>query len=161
MSQTRNGLELAVCLALAGIGAAALCSVNLAEQSASPFLLAQERALGGVDFSTFPMLYAILLIACCLINILLLLKKGISGIKDSTTLARRRHICLLTVLTAIFTVLYTLFLPHVPFALDTAVFLFVMFHLYGQRHLLKNLAVSLSCSALFWFIFIKLSHLNI
>ena len=161
MPQTRNRLEFVVSLVLLGIGAGALCSIDASEGSASSFLLNQERELGGIDFSTFPKIYAILLMICCAANILLLLKKGLRDSPGKDSRERRRHILLLTGLTAALTLLYTLLLPHMPFILATLAFLFLMFWIYGERHLWKNLAVSAGCSVLFWCVFIKLSHLNI
>ena len=151
-----------VSLVLIGVGCTALGTIRLSEDSASPFLLSQERALGGLDYSTFPRLYAIALIVLALINILMLIRNRINDENaEKVSPEKRRRIIILTIETALFTFIYTILLPYVNFIVDTAVFLFVMFWIYGQRKLLLNIAVSAGCSAVFWFVFVRLSHLTI
>ncbi len=162
MPLTKKQLELLVSLVLIAIGAAAMCTVGLAEDSASPFLLSQERALGGgLDYGTFPRIYAGALIILGVLNILLISKSGLREGTHAGQPEKRRQIALLTVLTGIFTLVYTLSLPYVPFVPATTVFLFAMFRLYGQKSLLRNAVIAAAGAGLLWFVFIRLSHLAI
>ncbi|MBO4318321.1 MAG: tripartite tricarboxylate transporter TctB family protein, partial [Mailhella sp.] len=118
-------------------------------------------SLGGIDYSSFPKLYAVILIVLCSVNILLLMKKGVSTQGGDASPEKRRRILILTLLTGAITVIYTLLLPYVNFIAVTSVFLFVMFCLYGRKNMLLNGGVAVGGSVLFWFVFIFLSHLSI
>ena len=158
----RNTLELIVSLVLIGVGCTALGTIGLSEDSASPFLLSQERSLGGLDYRTFPRIYAVILIILSLVNVLILLKsryRADDGVKFSPE--KRRHIFILTIATAVLTLIYTIILPYVNFIAATFIFLIVMFWIYGQRRIFLNIIVSAGCSAVFWIVFVKLSHLTI
>ncbi|MBP3731471.1 MAG: tripartite tricarboxylate transporter TctB family protein [Mailhella sp.] len=157
----RNLLELIVSLVLIGVSAASLMTIGMAEDSASPFLLAQERSLGGIDYSSFPRLYAIVLIILCGLNVALLIKKRGWTTQQDASQEKRRRIVWLTLATGVLTLVYTLLLPYINFVVVTAVFLFVMFRLYGRTNLLKNSTVAVAGSVLFWVVFVYLSHLTI
>lgn len=158
----RDSLEILVSVALIAVGAAAFATIGLSEDSASPFLLAQERALGSLDYATFPRVFACGLMILSAVNVLLLLRKrGKRRQETDTAPARQRRIRLLTMATAVLTFAYIVALAHVNFIVITAAFLFVMFRLYGLKRLQVNAAVAMGGAVLFWVVFVKLSHLAI
>ena len=144
-------------------GIAAYCSVGLAESSASPFLLAQERNLGGFDYQTLPRLYAVILVILCAANLFFILrarKKSPVTVEGDGTRPDRRLV-LRTIGTAVLLAAYTLLLPYISFFAATAVFMFLLFRLYGRRNLFVNGGIALTGSFVFWFFFVKVANLSI
>lgn len=172
-----NALESVVCLVLVGVGIAALLTIELAEETASKFLLQQERVLGALDYRSLPRIYAIALIVLCTANIGLLYFKSRTGGKTITAsvaepkpgddnsgldpAAKKRRTIIRTVGTAILLVVYSLAMPCASFFLGTALFLLLLFLLYGKTDLRISLPLSLAGAVFFWIVFIKIANLPI
>ena len=171
--RTKISLETIVCLAFIGLGIFAYLTIGQSESSASPFLLNQERALGALDYSSLPKIYAVTLVVCCVANLLLqsikrrreqqtpeyqVLKEKAEA-KAPPDLQQQDLIRFRTLATISLTVLYSLLLPHTPFLYPTIAFLFAMFWVYGQRNLMRTLLVSILGGFSLWGLFIKLASL--
>lgn len=170
-------LEYAVCLALILCSALAWATIDLAEDTASGFLLRQERSLGGVDYKTIPLFSAAGLAVLALANMGLCALKDRRAARASTpaaqparpapkaaaeeaaaedALVRRR-----TAGTGILLLLYVFLLPLTPFFPLTAVFMCALFWLYGLRDMRKNVLVSCLGAAGFWLLFIRVANLSL
>ena len=161
-------LETVLCIALIALGALAYLTIGWAEESASPFLLRQERALGALDYASLPKIYAIALVAFCAVNILLQFTKRRRAQRAEEEKAAaeaaespqsQKSIRFRTLATIVLIFLYALLLPRTPFLYSTAVFLFVMFWVYGQRNLKLTIPVSAGGALCLWALFIKLANL--
>lgn len=160
--QPKITLEIWLCLGLICLGVFALLTIELAEDSASPFLLRQERSMGTLDYTTLPNISALALIVLSAANIGLIKfkhrKTKPSAAADSTP-TQHKLVRWRTVGTAIFLLAYTLALPHVPFFFSTALFLATLFWLYGLQQWKKNIAIACIGSGFFWLIFVYISSL--
>jgi hypothetical protein len=169
-------IEMVICLVLIVLGIIAYLTIGLSEDTASRFLLRQERELGAMDYQSLPRIYSIALVVLCSLNIGLTLYKNrqekLAGLEsdvaraDAATeeeagqappaLVRAR-----TLGTAALLAVYALVMPHVPFYASTALFLFLLFLLYGKTNLKVVLPLTLAGTFLFWFTFIKVASLPI
>ena len=175
-----KSLESLVCMVLMGVGLVALMTIGMAEETASQFLLAQERALGALDYQSLPKIYAIALIILCAANIGLLYLKnknaentitpspdeaGEAGEPDDgsglTPEEMKRRTLVRTVGTAVLLIAYCLIMPFISFFISTAIFLLLLFMLYGKTDLKISLPLSLAGAAFFWVVFIKIANLPI
>ena len=175
-----KSLESLVCMVLMGVGLVALMTIGMAEETASQFLLAQERALGALDYQSLPKIYAIALIILCAANIGLLYLKnknaentitpspdeaGEAGEPDDgsglTPEGMKRRTLVRTVGTAVLLIAYCLIMPFISFFISTAIFLLLLFMLYGKTDLKISLPLSLAGAAFFWVVFIKIANLPI
>lgn len=166
----KENLEIYVCLILALVGVGAYATVGMAEGSASVFLLKQERAMGALDYQTLPKICAIGMIALSLVNISMILFKRKkeeaivlgepqADIKPMTN--NKKTIFVRTAGSLVLLVLYALLLPYIHFVVLTAVFLFVLFFLYGKTKIAPAAMVAGIGATAFWIVFIKIANLSI
>ena len=165
-------LELIICVAFIICGLVAYLTIGWAESSASPFLLRQERAIGALDYSSLPRIYAIALVVCCVANILLMFtkkyqeqqakeekKKAAAVLGAAPDEVRQRMIRFRTLSTLVLIIAYSLLLRYVPFLYLSMAFLLVMFWVYGQKNLKITIPVSVVGALCLWGLFIKLASL--
>ncbi len=162
-------LEIIVCFVLVLIGLGAYLTVGFAEDTASKFLLRQERNMGSLDYKSLPQIYALALITLCTANIFLMTlkqRRSEQARDESITPedgadAQKTRIGTRTVATAALLIAYAAIMPLVPFFVSTSVFLFLLFILYGKTNLKIVLPLTLGGTAFFWFVFIKIASLPI
>jgi hypothetical protein len=161
-------LELIICVAGIILGTFAYLTIGWAESTASPFLLNQERAMGALDYSSLPRIYALALVACCAANILLMFTKrnqeqqAEEAKKKAATAPgeeQQRVIRFRTLGTLFLVIVYSLLLKYVPFLYLSMVFLLVMFWVYGQRNFKITIPISVIGALCLWGLFIKLASL--
>ena len=161
-------LEMIICVAFIILGIVAYLTIGWAESTASPFLLRQERAMGALDYSSLPRIYAIALVVCCVANILLMFTKRhqeqqAAEEKKKTETApdeeRQQTIRFRTLATLVLVIAYSLLLKYVPFLYLSMAFLLVMFWVYGQKDLKIIIPVSVIGAFCLWGLFIKLASL--
>lgn len=163
--QRKLVLEIWLCIGLVCLGVLALMTIGMAEDSASPFLLQQERSMGTLDYQTLPNISAIALIVLSIANIGLITfksKRTTAAQTEKTQTAdhlQAKIVQIRTAGTALLLVLYTLVLPHVPFFISTAIFLGLLFWLYGRKNWKITLCVACVGAGFFWFIFVYVSSL--
>ncbi len=162
----KKTLEIIVCLALIGLGIAAYLTIGLAEGSASKFLLRQERGMGSLDYQSLPKIYSLALIAFCAANVLLLQIKRRRAESPQENAApsdprKRRLTVFRTAGTVLLLLAYVFAMQFTPFFAVTAVFLFLLFNLYGKTNPKISLPLSLAGALFFWVVFIKIANLPI
>lgn len=160
-------LEIVICFVLILLGFFAYMTIGLAEGSASKFLLRQERNMGALDYKSLPQIYAVALILLCTTNIFLIIMKQRKSNQTGSTCESRLNaapqkiVALRTIGTAALLIAYAAVMPFVPFFVSTAVFLFLLFVLYGKTRLKILLPLTIGGTAFFWFVFIKIASLPI
>lgn len=151
--------DLVLAIVLVAIGAFILIDINSTEQTG-------HSVIESVGFATLPSIYAGLLVALSgtlggVALLGLLRERSVrrkSGSGNRRTAPRAGGLSALdglrTVGTIVAVLVYALLLKYVNFFALTAVFLLVMFHLYGQRSLLRTGVVALVGAAAFHALFV-------
>lgn len=141
--------DLFLAAVLIAIGVFILLDINATE-------LSGHSVIESVGFSTLPMIYASLLVAfAAILGVIAVMgmrreragRRPASGPAESADADEggpsQTVVLGRTAATIAAVVIYALLLEHVDFFVLTAVFLFAMFQLYGQRSLLRTSVVAL------------------
>ncbi len=158
-----NTLEIALSLAMIALSCVAYFTVGFAEDTASSFLLRQERSMGAMDYQTVPKICAIVLAILSICNILIvILKKNKAAQAEVKVDKRERQIVAVRILGSLVAlVVYAALLSKIPFAILTFFFIFALFRLYGQSNYVKNALIAALISAGFWLLFIQVAKLSL
>ncbi len=160
----KNTLEIALSLAMIALSFVAYFTIGFAEDTASSFLLRQERSMGGIDYQTVPKICAIVLAILSALNILIVVvKKKKVSVEDSVVVDKKEKqlVTIRIIGTLILLLIYALLLAKIPFALLTFAFIFSLFRLYGQSNYVKNAMIAAAISAGFWLLFIQVAKLSL